>query len=435
MERRKLTTRFAHRPGLRSLLLLVAGVLACCTANSFGVEVQAVVNRIDPDQRLLVVTAGQQQRAIRVPEGVKVINAEGRESPDGLKTKELREGVTITLVAERKDGKPLLQEIRLGARPEPSTVPESPTQQDTSRLIPLTDLGQRKYQGFQGRLYPNGENTRPASHETAGVKLAEQVRPLDAQGKASDDGKIVLLGIGFSNTVQAFAGFTKVAQRDRDVNPKLVLVNGAVGGMSATMIQKPDDQQRGTKYWTTVDERLTAAGVTGMQVQVVWIKETDPAPQTGGFPKYTQTLESELTKIVQILHRRFPNLKLAYLSSRTYGGWARRPGGGVPGNSEPFSYESGFAVKWLIERQLRGDPALNFDPTKGDVRVPWLSWAAYLWTNGTTPRGDGVFFTIDDFQEKDRMHESPGGQEKVGNLLLRFFKNDSTTKPWFKASP
>jgi hypothetical protein len=180
-----------------------------------------------------------------------------------------------------------------------------------------------------------------------------------------------------------------------------------------------------------VDERLKAAGVTGMQVQAVWIKETDPAPHEGGFPKYTQALESELAKIVQILPRRFPNLKLAYLSSRTYGGWARRPGGGMPGNSEPFSYESGFAVKWLIERQLQADPALNFDPGKGQVRAPWLSWAAYLWTNGAVPRGDGLFFTIDDFQEKDRMHESPGGQEKVGKLLLGFFKNDPTTKPWF----
>jgi dipeptidyl aminopeptidase/acylaminoacyl peptidase len=29
------------------------------------------------------------------------------------------------------------------------------------------------------------------------------------------------------------------------------------------------------------------------------------------------------------------------------------------------------------------------------------------------------------------MHESPAGQQKVGKLLLQFFKNDPTTKPWF----
>ncbi len=421
-----------HRTVCHSLRIALAGtaILACC-ANSSAAEVHAVVKKIDPDQRLLVVTAGQQQRAIRVPEGVKVINAEGRESLDGLKSKDLCEGAAITLVAERKDGKLSLREIRLGGKIESAAASSPPAQQDTSRLIPLTDLGVRMYEGLQGGLYPEGKNTRPASHEAAGVKLAEQVRPLDAEGKASKEGKVVLLGIGFSNTVQAFSGFMRVAQRDQDVNPKLVLVNGAVGGMSAAMVQNPDGQKRGTQYWATVDERLTAADVTRAQVQAVWIKETDPAPHEGGFPKYTQALEAELTKIVQVLHQRFPNLKLAYLSSRTYGGWAMRPGGGMAGNSEPYSYESGFAVKWLVERQLQGAAALNFDATKGEAKAPWLSWAAYLWTNGKTPRGDGVFFTLDDFQERDHMHESPSGQEKVGNLLLRFFKTDPTTKHWF----
>ena len=48
------------------------------------------------------------------------------------------------------------------------------------------------------------------------------------------------------------------------------------------------------------------------------------------------------------------------------------PGRAGPGNSEPFSYESGFAVKWLVEQQLKGDPALNYDPQKGTVQAPWL---------------------------------------------------------------
>src|SRR5262249_55216099 len=155
-----------------------------------------------------------------------------------------------------------------------------------------------------------------------------------------------------SNTVQAFNGFMEVAKGDLDINPQLVLANGAVGGMSANMIQNPDDNGRGTKYWATVHERLKAAGVTPAQVQVVWIKETNPAPHRGGFPKYVQALQSELGNIVRVLPRRFPNVKLTYLSSRTYGGWAKTlPGRAAPGNSEPFSYESGFAVKWLIEQQ------------------------------------------------------------------------------------
>ena len=103
-----------------------------------------------------------------------------------------------------------------------------------------------------------------------------------------------------------------------------------------------------------------------MQVQVVWIKETDPTPREGSFPAYIRALESELVKIVGVLPGRFPNVRLAYLSSRTYGGWAKpRPNGVPPGNSEPYSYETGFAVKWLIQRQLQGDPALSFDSAQG----------------------------------------------------------------------
>ncbi len=423
---------------LRTPVMVFAGwMLLAVDVSAF--EVEAVVQRVDVDQRLLVIIARQQQRAIRVPETAKVLDAAGREVADGLRAKELRPGMRITITAERDGDRTTLRTIRLRGKAEPAARREpaeergsAPVQQDTSGLIPLTDLGRRRYHGFPGGLYPEGENARPAGHEAAGIERARQVRPLDAKGEPNAGGKIVLLGIGFSNTAQAFKGFQEAAKADLQINADLVLVNGAVGGMSAHMIQNPDDQGAGAKYWSIVDERLRAANVTRAQVQVIWIKETNPAPHEGGFPKYVQALEGELTKIVQILPQRFPSVKLAYLSSRTYGGWAlRRPDGRAPGNSEPFSYESGFAVKWLIQRQLESDPQLNYDAAKGTVKAPWLSWAAYLWTNGSAPRNDGVLFEYDDFSARDRMHESPAGQRKVGNLLLQFFKDDSTTKSWF----
>ena len=258
---------------------------------------------------------------------------------------------------------------------------------NTSGLLPLTDMQAKEYHGFKGGLYPDGKNRRPAGHETAGLALAKQVTPLDGQGKPSKDGKIVLLGVGFSNTVQGFSGFMQVARNDKEISPQVVLVNGAVGGMSAAMVQNPN-KGRGAKYWATVDERLKDAGVSRAQVQVIWIKETNPQPHTGGFPAYVQELEGQLAKIVRILPERFPNLKLVYLSSRTYGGWAKpRPNGTSPGNLEPYSYETGFAVKWLIEKQLKGDAELNFDAGKGAVKAPWLSWGPYLWAEGSTRRG------------------------------------------------
>jgi hypothetical protein len=417
---------------LRSLVGAVTALLVLA-ASVRAFEVEATLKKVDADRGVVVVTAGGQDRTIPFPKDARVLDGEGKELADGLKAKELKEGAAVVLSAEPKDGKPVLRSIRLAAKREKPAAPAAEAAKvDTSGLVPLTDLGTGDYHGFQGGLYPDGKNERPAAHEAAGRALAAQVRPLDVDGKPSADGKIVLLGIGFSNTVQVFDGFLKEAAADPEVSPRVVLVNGAVGGMSANMIQDPADGGRGTKYWTTVDERLKAAGVTRAQVQAVWIKETNPAPHMGGFPKYIQALQSELTRIVQVLPGRFPNVKLAYLSSRTYGGWARAtPGKAAPGNSEPYSYETGFAVKWLIEQQLRGDAALNFEPGRGAVTAPWLNWGPYLWANGERPRRDGFHFEPGDFRDNDRMHHAPQGQRKTGRELLHFFRTDSTTRDWF----
>lgn len=73
---------------------------------------------------------------------------------------------------------------------------------------------------------------------------------------------------------------------------------------------------------------------------------------------------------------------------------------------------------------------MNFDPARGQVRAPWLAWAAYLWADGLTPRSDGLVWRCEDFQD-DGTHLSPSGREKVADMLLEFFKADPTTVTWF----
>src|SRR3989442_190765 len=119
----------------------------------------------------------------------------------------------------------------------------------------------------------------------------------------------------------------------------------------------------------------------------------------------------------------YPNLRLMYVSSRIYGGYAS-----VALAPEPFAYESGFAFKWLVEDQINGDPALSY-PGK----APWLAWAPYLWADGLTPRSDGLTWACSDFQS-DGTHPSPSGEQKVANLLLSFFKTDPTATSWFVAA-
>ncbi|HMC11699.1 MAG TPA: hypothetical protein VKH44_10430, partial [Pirellulaceae bacterium] len=425
---------------LAVLALLVAPAL------SRAIEVQATIRRVDVENARLVFSAPDgRDRTAKVAADAKLLDSGGKELAGGLKSEQLKEGVKATLTVVPEGNQPVVTALRLGgagagaskAKAAAKTAaPADPLPKlDTSALVALTDMGPSdEYHGKKGGLYPGGTSLRPAAHEKAGLELARQIRPLDKDGKPAADGKIVLCTIGFSNTSQCSQGFIEAARGDDAMNPRVVIVNGAQGGRSAFMIKDANDGSLGTAYWKEwVPERLASAGMTAAQVQAVWLKETEAAvgpamlaqlgvkeydvPTRQPFPKSAQSLLDDLRKIVQILPKQFPNLKLTYVSSRSYGGWALREG-----NREPFSYETGFAVKWLIEEQLRGDPVLNFDSQKGEVKAPWLSWGPYLWANGNRPRKDGFVFAYDDFRDNDRMHHSVQGMQKMGQQLLQFFK-------------
>ncbi len=385
----------------------------------------AVIQKVDAEQGRIEVFAGGQNRTLKLAPDARYLDAEGKELPEGARSRELKSGTEVVLKVDRSGGAPVLKSLRLGRAEAPAPAPLPPEKYDFSGLVPLTDLGQKDYKGFKGGLYPDGKNERPEAHEARGLRLAGEVRSLDDQGKPDATGKIVLLTVGMSNTSQDSTAFAQLAAADPQKNSQVSIVNGAQGGMTAARIQNPEDGGSGTKYWSTVDERLKSAGATRFQVQVVWLKEADAGPDQG-FPKYARTLEEELVKVVQVLAARFPSLKLVYLSSRTYGGYAK-----TKLNPEPYAYESGLSVKWLIERQLGADPGLNSDPALGAVKAPWLSWGPYLWANGSSPRADGFKFEEEDFG-KDGTHPSAGGQQKVGELILKFFKSDSTTLTWFR---
>jgi hypothetical protein len=138
-------------------------------------------------------------------------------------------------------------------------IAEHPARESTG-LIALPDLGKGLYQGQQGGLYPGGENAPPPAHLKAGLKLARKVVPLDADGRESKDGKIVLISIGMSNTTMKFQTFQKLAAGDASLNLRLVLLDGAQGGQVAWVTSKST-----TPFWDVVDERLKATGVTGLR--------------------------------------------------------------------------------------------------------------------------------------------------------------------------
>ena len=81
---------------------------------------------------------------------------------------------------------------------------------------------------------------------------------------------------------------------------------------------------------------------------------------------------------------RYPKLRLVYLSSRTYGGYA------ITGwNPEPAAYDSGYAVRGVIQ-----------DRISGKLKGPWVGWGPYLWTDGLAGRSDGLQWTCDDVEDR-----------------------------------
>ncbi|HKB15440.1 MAG TPA: hypothetical protein VKF62_05210, partial [Planctomycetota bacterium] len=289
--------------------------------------------------------------------------------------------------------------------------------------VPIPDMGPQTYQGFAGGLYPGGANMRPLAHDAAGLAEAAQVVPRNLAGAPDPNGKIVLVSIGMSNTSAEFTALLPIANADPAKNPAVVLVNGAQGGQTAAIISNPS-----AAFWTVVDQRLSMAGVSPAQVQAFWFKEANAAPSLP-FPDHAVVLESQFAAIMGILRARYPNGRLCYASSRIYAGYAS-----TPLNPEPWAYESAFAVKGLIEDQLNGAAALNFDPASGPVVSPWIAWGPYLWADGLVPRSDGLVWDCADLAS-DGTHPSLSGRVKVANLLLDFLKTDSTARSWFLASP
>ena len=325
----------------------------------------------------------------------------------------------------------------------PVAVQGSFPRADTA-AVPLIDLGTATYQGFVGELYPDG-NTMPAAHSAAGLAFAQAVVPLNTSGQPSPSGKYVLLSVGLSNTTQEWCStstpspctswsFTGQAATDGSVKSTgLVILNGAKGGQVAPTWTQPN----AANYQRVVDSILTPAGVTEQQVQVIWAEIANGRPVTA-LPRAgadALTLEGQEGQMLRAFRNRYPNLKLVFFSARNYGGYDNT---GL--NPEPYAYESGFAIKWLIEAQIRqmASGGTQVDPIAGNLNYstgvgPWVGWGPYPWARGTTPNSDGLSWIRADF-ESDGVHPSTAGETKVGALLLTFFKTSPHTKCWFLTS-
>lgn len=282
-------------------------------------------------------------------------------------------------------------------------------------LKPLTDMtSDEVYEGEDGGLYGKGSNTPPEALKKSADTALAQIKPLDAEGKPSEGGKIALVSISMSNATQEFSFFKGIADTDKRKSDKLTIVDCAQGGQTMAAWAQPEGRP-----WPEAMNRLKIAEVSPQQVQVAWVKLANAGP-SGSKTEHLATLEADTIKVLHLLKERFPNLRIAYLASRIYAGYAST---GL--NPEPYAYEGAFAVRHLIQQQISGDESLAL------TKSPLLLWGPYLWADGEKGRKfDDLKYTKEDFGG-DGTHPSNSGREKVAKQLLEFFATSPLAKGWF----
>ena len=324
-----------------------------------------------------------------------------------------------------------------------SGITDPPVVGGPSGVTPLMDMVPGDtYLGFAGGLYPDGTARMPASHDSAGRQAARLIRPLDANGNPAGAGKIVLMSVGMSiptmewcqgadvTSCQLPESFMVRAWNDPTIrNGAPELVDGANGKQTIPFWDQASDVQYG---WVT-SQRLTPRGLTEKQVQAIWMKVVNSDP-TVSLPAANADAYSIVTgygNILRALRVHYPNLRVVFLSSRSYAGYAT----GTT-DPEPYAYEHGFAVKWVVEAQIRQRDAGVIDLRAGDLGpavTPWIGWGPDLWANGATPRRDGLSWVPADFL-RDGLHPAAPGVVKVVSRLLPFFKTSPQSRCWFLAA-
>jgi hypothetical protein len=270
-------------------------------------------------------------------------------------------------------------------------------------------------------LYGGGENTPPSFHLQVAQRASDLILPRDLSGEPSPDGKIGFVAIGMSNARMEFDRFIDIAGTEK--SDTVVLVNSAIPGRVASTWAEPDPDR---DPWELLAEVINRAGLTPEQVQAFWLKNTNAGPRPGrdDFPAFAEELRDDLAVIVKRVKALYPSVRVIYLSSRIYAGYSL-----IPLSPEPFAYEDGFALKWLIQDQIAGggETDVNYE------NAPVLMWGPYLWADGTNPRSDGLTWVCDDFMG-DGVHPGNSARQKVAEMLLEFLISDPLARTWFVGS-
>lgn len=297
-------------------------------------------------------------------------------------------------------------------------------EQTSIGCTPLTDfLPGEMYHGETGGLYGGWSNEPPTEYAAEG----------DAIAHALDGQPIVLLSIGMSNMTQAWWA----AQWDQPepnpwtfagqcvdnplVSPDVTIVNGAAGAQTAEKWLPGSPNYQRIRDFVLAPRGLTREDVRALSVKLCNKVNDGPLPPTmPDLAADVYELHANAILVMGALVTEYPNAELVFVSTRSYAGYA---GLSVPppdvASPEPYAYESGFALRWLVMDAMSG--------TWADW--PFVDWGPYWWGDGEE---DG--WTCDLYQA-DGIHLNTAGETKQANLLLDHFLGSEATRSWFHAQP
>jgi hypothetical protein len=230
------------------------------------------------------------------------------------------------------------------------------------------------------------------------------------------------LTIGQSTTRLFYRPFAASTSARPDRNPRLRLVGAAQDGVVLGQWAFREEP------WTEAREWVAASGLTPAQVQVLWIEVAEIRTwRFGDLPSRMSRISDEIGQVMRRASRVFPNLEIAFLTSRPYGGYSN-----PRLDPEPYAYDSGFAVRTAIHRQIMGEPGFSTLRGRGSPgRLPVMLWGPYYWADGPKPSTNGLSWLPQDFF--DGLHPSWYGAEKGARVMSDFFANDPFARHWFLA--
>jgi hypothetical protein len=249
--------------------------------------------------------------------------------------------------------------------------------------------------------------TRTPAQETAGITAASLITPRALNGTPSSNGKVVFLGVGMSNTSNVWNGFRAAMNNAGTAPSTLKWLDATMGGMGAPQWADPS-----CECWDNLDAKILKAN-SHAQVGAVFLMLVTPYPWQSPSVNAAR-YQADVEAVVGQLEDRLPNLKLVYLAGNYYGGYDY----GQDKTPEPHGYYENLTLQAIQDSHTGSS---------------WVSASSsMLWTNGDTPRWDGLLLQCPADVTDGGVHLSAIGKAKLGGWLYDSLMADPTTAGWFR---